>query len=155
MLTNKQLKTLSEEPRSVRVCIQTAGVQTPRPASYKQAQPLTEARALRFGQWDLAASLGNLLQWQTVFILRALLLTRNPHHFCVHTGNRHLEANENGVGMELAKRRCTYVPSMGMQMLPAKYSQLDNPAFLEFSGKEECQKSHRENSRNVTLLDTR
>lgn len=87
--------------------------------------------------------------------LRALLLTQNLHHFCVPTGSRQLQANENGAGMELAKGRCTYVPSMGMQMLAAKSSQLDNQAFLEFPGKEECQKIHRENSRNVTLLDTR
>lgn len=53
------------------------------------------------------------------------------------------------------KGRYTYVLSKGMQMLPAKSSQLNNETFLEFSGKEECQKIHRENSHNVTLLDTR
>ncbi|XP_077039119.1 uncharacterized protein LOC143694755 [Agelaius phoeniceus] len=67
----------------------------------------------------------------------------------LQNGSRHLQANENGVGMELAKGRCTYVPSTGMQMLPAKSSQLDNQAFLEFSGKEECQKIHRENSPEI------
>lgn len=40
--------------------------------------------------------------------------------------------------MELAQGRRTYMPSMGMQILPAKSSQLDNQAFLEFSGKEAC-----------------
>lgn len=40
--------------------------------------------------------------------------------------------------MELAQGRCTYVPSMDTQMLPAKSSELDNQAFLEISGKETC-----------------
>lgn len=38
--------------------------------------------------------------------------------------------------MELAQGRCTCVHSMGIQILPAKSSELDNQVFLELSGKE-------------------